>query len=624
MPKLPGIVVEPVVIFFSMKYDNKDSPVSENEIQGEGQASATPEFTNQTPVITHTIMPTLLHFNCRPGSTSNTVELAQLVALKDETENNVNMDDGDTMNLADGGEDDEQISEIGDHDLQALRESALPSPLKTELLSQLPADVTHPAKAASPLAAPTATDSRARTPEQQAMAANTGVPSLYKSDEGTAESHQPPQQHLHMSQLPPRQMSIPAESMGMPPPMPVLRGPPQMAPTGQAMPHGMMAPPPGPPPHTHPNFPQVPVVSLLQSTGPPGQLRDLHGGFPGATPPPLPPCPWFDPSAITKEEVEELRVSFPSLRVCRPATEGDRNNLAYLTLRNTLIDVYRSNPSQKLTLAECRKHCDGDLAALLRVLSFLERNRLVNFCIDTSQAPTGGATDTRLRTELAKQWGRTPTCTACDRICLYSFYILSPSAYGASVPLPHLKAAVWCPDCAREAPHNQFLLKVNLPALHVSGGATSWSEPQINVLFDAVETHGSDWIQIAKVVSSVPGNPIRSPRECLAAFLSMPITEPVQAITFPTKVDDKDSVTAGESSRQKPVTSSGDWNVRDQDPAAVSLGLDILMTAMELIKKRSSDQTATNMLDGLSRAVQERIDKRSIPTASINDLSFMQ
>eukprot|EP01055_Gregarina_sp_Pseudo9_P001104 Gregarina_sp_Pseudo_9__1103@NODE_171_length_3858_cov_32_301650_g158_i0_p1_GENE_NODE_171_length_3858_cov_32_301650_g158_i0NODE_171_length_3858_cov_32_301650_g158_i0_p1_ORF_typecomplete_len583_score98_53SWIRM/PF04433_17/1_6e14Myb_DNAbind_6/PF13921_6/0_0074Myb_DNAbinding/PF00249_31/0_06_NODE_171_length_3858_cov_32_301650_g158_i013853133 len=539
-------------------------------------------------------MPTVLHFNCRPGAAANTVELAELVALKDEANNNVSMDDGDAGG---GGE----PSDIGEEDLQALRESALPSPLKQELLlQQQPRE--QPAGKPSPPSAPgLPLHSRTHTPEQQA------VPSIYKTEDQPVVNEQPP---LHLAQLPPRQMSVPPEAMGLPPMMrPAMGGP------------GMMAPPQGPPPHTHPNFPQVPVVSLLQPPGPPGQLRDLHGGFPGATAPPFPPCPWFDPSAITKEEVDELRVSFPSLRVCRPATEGDRNNLAYLTLRNTLIDVYRTNPGQKLTLAECRKHCDGDLAALLRVLSFLERNRLVNFCIDTSQAPTGGMADTRLRNELAKQWGRTPTCTACDRICLYSFYILSPSAYGAAVPLPHLKAAVWCPDCAREAPHNQFLLKVNLPALHVSGGATSWSEPQINVLFDAVETHGSDWIQISKIVSSVPGNPIRSPRECLAAFLSMPITEPVQAMNPPPKCDNKETA-APEPTPPASKPPQTNWNVQDQDPAAVSLGLEILVTAMELIKKRG-DKQPEPMLDGLSRMVQDRMEQR-VPAASINDLSFMQ
>eukprot|EP01054_Gregarina_sp_Poly1_P005356 Gregarina_sp_Poly_1__5355@NODE_282_length_10089_cov_123_197964_g244_i0_p2_GENE_NODE_282_length_10089_cov_123_197964_g244_i0NODE_282_length_10089_cov_123_197964_g244_i0_p2_ORF_typecomplete_len386_score51_18SWIRM/PF04433_17/8_9e15_NODE_282_length_10089_cov_123_197964_g244_i081429299 len=335
-----------------------------------------------SPEFSSTCMPTALQFNCRPGAAASAVEVAELVALKED------MDDGDGNGDA--------VSEIGEADLAAVRESSLPPALKEQLLA---ASQGHPVSKA-----PSPPSSRPRTPEVALPAA----PSLFQKEEAPAELR--------------------------PPPPPVL---------------------------THPSFPQVPVVSLLQSAAPAGQLRDFPpGGFPGAAPPPFPPCPWFDPSAITKEEVDELRVSFPSLRVCRPAVEGDRNNLAYLTLRNTLIDVYRSNPAQKLTLAECRKHCDGDLAALLRVLSFLERNRLVNFCIDPAAAPSGGITDNRLRTELAKQWGRTPTCTACDRICLYSFYILSPAAYGSSLPLSHLKAAIWCPDCAREAPHNQCLIKV--------------------------------------------------------------------------------------------------------------------------------------------------------------------
>eukprot|EP01056_Protomagalhaensia_sp_Gyna25_P000488 Protomagalhaensia_sp_Gyna_25__487@NODE_122_length_5089_cov_31_674653_g96_i0_p2_GENE_NODE_122_length_5089_cov_31_674653_g96_i0NODE_122_length_5089_cov_31_674653_g96_i0_p2_ORF_typecomplete_len560_score91_82SWIRM/PF04433_17/1_6e14Myb_DNAbind_6/PF13921_6/0_011Myb_DNAbinding/PF00249_31/0_069_NODE_122_length_5089_cov_31_674653_g96_i07402419 len=534
-------------------------------------------------------MPAVLHFNCKPGSNGVPVELAELKSQPDDHH----------------GIKPESLSDVGSEDLTALQESVIPGTLKEDLL----------------------TAARGAVPVQQAAPA----------------VQQPVQQQPLIPSMPPSIVQQQPPQPDMPPAPSLYKLPDAMGPVRTGLPGGPPTAadqPPQPPPTLlrtgplpallpgappmHPQFPQVPVVSV------PPQPQ-----FPGATPPPFPPCPWFDPTAITQEEVDELRVSFPALRVCRPASDGDRANLAYLTLRNTLIDVYRSNPAQKLTLAECRKHCDGDLAALLRVLSFLERNRLVNFCIDTSQAPTGGVADTRLRNELAKQWGRTPTCTACDRICLYSFYILSPQAYGATVPLPHLKAAVWCPDCAREAPHNQFLLKVNLPALHVSGGAASWSEPQINVLFDAVESHGSDWVQVSKAVSSVPGNPIRSPRECLAAFLSMPITEHVQTTYVPLKdepsmpavskpatmsgtVTESATTTNESPPTNNAATTAKGWE--EHDPAAVSMGLEILLTAMEAIKKRSDNPDA--MLDGLSKIVRERMEQR-IPT-SINELSFMQ
>lgn len=273
---------------------------------------------------------------------------------------------------------------------------------------------------------------------------------------------------------------------------------------------------------------QVPVVAG-QAEAPP-----VPPTFPPdmVAPPPLPPCPWFDPNKISQAEQSALSVSFPALRNApHEGNPNDRNLVAYLQLRNTLIDIYRANPTQRLTLAECRKHCDGDLAALIRMVSFLERNRLINYALDpaltNAMAPTGpDPTTKKLADDLRDHWTKTPTCVSCDRICLYSFFVLSPSAYGSTVLLPHLRTAVWCADCAREAPHNHCLLKVNLPALHVSGLGTSWSDQQISVLFDAIETHGPDWISIAKVVSTVPGNPVRTPRECLAAFLSMPIAEP--------------------------------------------------------------------------------------------------
>ncbi|EZG79915.1 swirm domain protein [Gregarina niphandrodes] len=253
-------------------------------------------------------------------------------------------------------------------------------------------------------------------------------------------------------------------------------------------------------------------------------------------PPPLPPCQWFDPTGITETEVDELKCSFPDLRPGVQVGARDANSWAYIHLRNTLIDVYRSNPGSKLTLAECRKYCDGDLAALIRLLSFLERHRLVNFALDTA-APGGSQLSNqslldpatkKLKEELSSHWTSTPTCNACDRICLYSFYVLSPSIYGSCLPFSTLRTAIWCQDCIRDLPNNNCLLKVNLPALHVPGGTATWSDQQITALFDAIDLMGPDWVAVSKAVSSIPGNPIRTPRECLAAFLSMPLSEQPQ------------------------------------------------------------------------------------------------
>lgn len=285
------------------------------------------------------------------------------------------------------------------------------------------------------------------------------------------------------------------------------------------------------------------------------QQRELAA--PMQVPPPLPPCPWFDPTAISQEEVDELSSAFPLLKAANPVDPADIPSVAYLQLRNTLIDVYRRNSSQKLTLAECRKHCgeiegiplnenvlsDGDLSVVIRMLSFLERNRLVNYALMPppnvsgqqgfgsslagNLSSTGGIDPVtrKLKEEIRDHWTRTPTCTACDRICLYSFYVLSPNVYGSMLPLSHLHPAVWCSDCAREVPYNQCLMKVNLPPFYMSGGASSWSEQQINVLFDAIEAHVPDWLTVSRIVSRVPGNPTRSPSECLALFLSMPLAE---------------------------------------------------------------------------------------------------
>src|SRR5699024_1707172 len=58
----------------------------------------------------------------------------------------------------------------------------------------------------------------------------------------------------------------------------------------------------------------VPVVSVnAPPVMPHPALQNLSMS---GIPPPLPPCPWFDPAAIRSEEVEALGRSFPGIKTC--------------------------------------------------------------------------------------------------------------------------------------------------------------------------------------------------------------------------------------------------------------------------------------------------------------------
>jgi SWIRM domain len=54
----------------------------------------------------------------------------------------------------------------------------------------------------------------------------------------------------------------------------------------------------------------------------------------------------------------------------------------YVALRNFMVQHYRSQPQQRLTLLDCRRHLVGDVNAIRRIWSFLDSWGLINFEAD--------------------------------------------------------------------------------------------------------------------------------------------------------------------------------------------------------------------------------------------------
>ncbi len=55
---------------------------------------------------------------------------------------------------------------------------------------------------------------------------------------------------------------------------------------------------------------------------------------------------------------------------------------SYLAYRNFMVDSFRLNPSEYLSVTACRRNLAGDVGAILRVHGFLEQWGLVNYHIE--------------------------------------------------------------------------------------------------------------------------------------------------------------------------------------------------------------------------------------------------
>lgn len=81
---------------------------------------------------------------------------------------------------------------------------------------------------------------------------------------------------------------------------------------------------------------------------------------------------WFDMHSIQKVEKTSLPEFF---------NERNRSKTAavYKDYRDFMINTYRLNPSEYLTVTACRRNLAGDVCAIMRVHAFLEQWGLINY-----------------------------------------------------------------------------------------------------------------------------------------------------------------------------------------------------------------------------------------------------
>lgn len=81
---------------------------------------------------------------------------------------------------------------------------------------------------------------------------------------------------------------------------------------------------------------------------------------------------WFDMSAINAIERKGLPEFFNS-------RNRSKTPAVYKDYRDFMINTYRLNPVEYLTVTACRRNLAGDVCAIMRVHAFLEQWGLINY-----------------------------------------------------------------------------------------------------------------------------------------------------------------------------------------------------------------------------------------------------
>ncbi|PNS16752.1 hypothetical protein CAC42_4716 [Sphaceloma murrayae] len=90
---------------------------------------------------------------------------------------------------------------------------------------------------------------------------------------------------------------------------------------------------------------------------------------------------WFDMNQIHNLEKKALPEFFNS-------RNRSKTPSVYKDYRDFMINTYRLNPSEYLTVTACRRNLAGDVCAIMRVHAFLEQWGLINYQIDPDTRPS--------------------------------------------------------------------------------------------------------------------------------------------------------------------------------------------------------------------------------------------
>jgi len=284
---------------------------------------------------------------------------------------------------------------------------------------------------------------------------------------------------------------------------------------------------------------------------------------------------WFSLSSIHPIERRSLPEFFSS-------RNRSKTPSIYKDYRDFMINTYRLNPGEYLTVTACRRNLAGDVGAIMRVHGFLEQWGLINYQVDpdtrpaalgppftghfrvTLDTPRGLSNLVHPGTKpntgaLAMQAnGVTPHTTNLDlRKSIYhsssrlSKPITSDDATkiaenAEEKPKPKAYACDTCgTDCTRTRYHSlkdgqstlcpscfvsgRFpstmfsgdFVRLEDEAFKQSAGAKSeWSDQETLLLLEGVEMYDDDWQLVCEHVGT------RSKEQCIGKFLQLPIEDP--------------------------------------------------------------------------------------------------
>lgn len=226
---------------------------------------------------------------------------------------------------------------------------------------------------------------------------------------------------------------------------------------------------------------------------------------------------WFNMTKIHQIERDSLPEFFKT-------SHPSKSPKIYANYRNFMVNAYRLNPNEYLTLTACRRTLVGDVGTIMRVHRFLNKWGLINYQVNPLFKPAY-ALEKLPNGSLVGL----PNCGDFAVLLdtprgLFPFNTYKPSP--GNVNVEKLKQLVAYDLKGSDTPNGSVSKReepsddLEPPLKKQKIAEDDWSSKELASLLLGIKNHKHDWYLIAQEV----GNN-RTPQECILKFLSMPIED---------------------------------------------------------------------------------------------------
>ncbi|KAH1065887.1 hypothetical protein J1N35_030874 [Gossypium stocksii] len=224
---------------------------------------------------------------------------------------------------------------------------------------------------------------------------------------------------------------------------------------------------------------------------------------------------WFSWDKIDSCESRFLPEFFDG----RSASKGPS---LYIYYRNSIIKLFRENPSRKITFTDVRKTLVGDVGSIRRVFDFLDHWGLINYSASSALSKPSKDTGSNIKSSdspsVESPSSAAPTskhssnsrriCGACKSLCTIACFVCDK--YDSTL----------CARCYVRGNFRVGLSNADFRRVEITDEAKAdWSEKETLLLLEAIMHYGDDWKKVAQHVGG------RTDKDCVAHFVKLPFGE---------------------------------------------------------------------------------------------------